>query len=162
MKFRPLFLFVFVVLIISISGCKPNPAALMTAVKADNTEEARKLIEKGADPNSRTSPTGWSALHYAARNGNVEIVGLLLKAGANPNYSGTMEGQTGTVVSLRPLLLAQATLDLVKQIPASEMDETLHQIGLDDPALLKSMKDPGAPDRYQKVVDALAPVTTKQ
>ncbi|MGA2832834.1 MAG: ankyrin repeat domain-containing protein [Terracidiphilus sp.] len=162
MKFRPLFLFVFVVLIISISGCKPNPVALMTAVKADNTEEARKFIEKGADPNSRTSPTGWSALHYAARNGNVEVVSLLLKAGANPNYSGTMEGQTGTVVSLKPLILAQATLDLVRQIPASDMEETLHQIGLDDPALLKSMKDPDAAIRYQKVVDALAPVTTEK
>jgi ankyrin repeat protein len=162
MRFRPLFLFALVALIISISGCKPNPAALMTAVKADNTEEARKLIDKGADPNSRTSPTGWSALHYAARNGNVEIVSSLLKAGADPNYSGTMEGQTGTVVSLRPLILAQATLDLVNQIPASEMDETLHQIGLDDPALLKSMKDPDAAVRYQKVVDALTPVTTKK
>jgi hypothetical protein len=30
---------------------------------------------------------------------------------------------------------------------------------LDDPALLKSMKDPVAADRYQKVVDLLAKVT---
>ena len=162
MKYRPLFVFALVILIISISGCKPDPASLMTAVKADNTEEAKKLIEKGADPNSRTSPSGWSVLHYAARNGNVEIVSLLLKAGADPNYSGTMEGQTGTVISLRPLILAQATLDLVKQIPAASMEETLHQIGLDDPALLKSMKDPNAAVRYQKVVDALTPVTTKK
>ena len=161
MKYRPLFLFAIALIILSASGCKPSPASLMTAVKADNTEEAKKLIEKSADPNSRTSPTGWSALHYAARNGNVEIVSLLLKSGADPNYSGTMEGQTGTVISLRPLLLAQATLDLVKQIPASSMDETLHQIGLDDPALLKSMKDPDAAVRYQKVVDVLTPVTTK-
>jgi ankyrin repeat protein len=162
MKYRPLFVFALVILIISISGCKPDPASLMTAVKADNTEEAKKLIEKGADPNSRTSPSGWSVLHYAARNGNVEIVSLLLKAGADPNYSGTMEGQTGTVISLRSLVLAQATLDLVKQIPASSMEETLHQIGLDDPALLKSMKDPDATVRYQKVVDALTAVTTKK
>jgi ankyrin repeat protein len=162
MKFRPLFLFPIALIILSITGCKPNPAALMTAVKADNTEEAKKLIEKGADPNSRTSPTGWSALHYAARNGNVEIVSQLLKAGADPNYAGTMEGQTGSVISLRPLVLAQATLDLVKQIPAASMEETLHQIGLDDPALLKSMKDPNAAARYQKVVDTLTPVTTKQ
>lgn len=162
MKYRPLFVFALVILIISISGCKPDPASLMTAVKADNTEEAKKLIEKGADPNSRTSPSGWSVLHYAARNGNVEIVSLLLKAGADPNYSGTMEGQTGTVISLRPLILAQATLDLVKQIPAASMEETLHQIGLDDPALLKSMKDPNAAVRYQKVVDALTTVTTKK
>ncbi|HUD76021.1 MAG TPA: ankyrin repeat domain-containing protein [Terracidiphilus sp.] len=162
MKYRPLFLFAIALIILSITGCKPNPAALMTAVKADNTEEAKKLIEKGADPNSRTSPTGWSALHYAARNGNVEVVSQLLKAGADPNYSGAMEGQTGNVISLYPLVLAQATLDLVKQIPAESMEETLHQIGLDDPALLKSMKAPDAAVRYQKVVDALTPVTTKK
>jgi hypothetical protein len=42
------------------------------------------------------------------------------------------------------------------------MEETLHQIGLDDPALLKSMKDPNAAVRYQKVVDALTTVTTKK
>ncbi len=131
----------------------------MTAIKTDNTADALKLIDKGADPNSRTSPSGWSALHYAARNGNVEIVQALLKAGADANYSGTMEGQTGSVVSLKPLILARATLDLVKQIPASSMEETLRQIGLDDPALLKSLKDPSAADRYQKVVDALANVT---
>lgn len=159
MRCRPLFLFALALFIFFTSGCKPNPASLMTAIKTDNTADALKLIDKGADPNSRTSPSGWSALHYAARNGNVEIVQALLKAGADANYSGTMEGQTGSVVSLKPLILARATLDLVKQIPASSMEETLRQIGLDDPALLKSLKDPSAADRYQKVVDALANVT---
>jgi len=131
----------------------------MTAVKADNTADTKALIGKGADANSRTSPTGWSALHYAARNGNVEEVQLLLNAGADPNFSGTMEGQTSNVVSLKPLVLAQASLDLVGQVPASSMDATLHQIGLDDPALLKSLKDPTAADRYKKVVDLLTKVT---
>ena len=60
-------------LIFPLSGCKPDPASLMKAVRADNTEEAKKLIQKGADANSRTTPTGWSVLHYAARNGNVEV-----------------------------------------------------------------------------------------
>jgi len=131
----------------------------MAAVKSDNTAEAKKLIEKGAGANSRTSATGWSALHYAARNGNAEIVQALLAAGADPNYSGAMEGQTGSVISLKPLVIARATLDLVNQIPASHIEETLRQNGLDDPALVKSMKDPTAADRYQKVVDALAKVT---
>jgi len=146
-------------------GSKPDVetmrTSLMSAVKADNTEEAIRLIKMGADANCRTSPNGWSALHFAVRNGNVKIVEALMQAGADPNYTGTMEGQTGSVISLRPLILAQATLDLVKQIPAASMEETLHQIGLDDPALLKSMKDPNATARYQKVVDALTPVTTK-
>jgi len=132
----------------------------MKAVRADNTEEAKKLIQKGADANSRTTPTGWSVLHYAARNGNVEVVQALLNAGADPNYSGTMEGQKGSAISLKPLVLAKVSLDLVSQIPASRIEETLRQNGLDDPALVKSMKDPTATDRYQKVVDALTKVTS--
>lgn len=147
-------------LLLPVLGCKPDPASLMKAVRADNTEEAKKLIGKGADANGRTTPTGWSVLHYAARNGNVEIVQALLSAGADPNYSGMMEGQKGSAISLKPMTLAKVSLDLVNQIPASRMEETLRQNGLDDPALVKSMKDPTAPDRYQKVVDTLAKVTS--
>ncbi len=159
MRYKFFLLLALIFLLLPVSGCKPNPASLMAAVKADNTEEAQTLIKKGADPNSRTSPSGWSALHYAARNGNVELVQLLLNAGADPNYSGTMEGQTGSAISLKPLVLAKVSLDLVSQIPVSRMEETLRQNGLDDPALLKSMQDPTAAGRYQKVVDALQKVT---
>jgi hypothetical protein len=130
-------------------------ASLIKAVKADNTELAKKLIKLGADVNGRTSANGWSALHYAVRNGNAEIVQLLLNAGADPDCLGTMEGQKDSVVSVRPLVLAQAALDFVSQVPPSNMEETLRQNGLDDPALVKSMKDPKATDRYRKVVDVL-------
>ena len=134
--------------------------SLLKAIRADDTEVAKRLIKLGADVNSRTSANGWSALHYAVRNGNAEVVQLLLSAGADPNYQGTMEGQRrDSVVSVRPLVLAEAALDLVNQVPASNMEETLRQNGLDDPALLKSMKDPRATDRYKKVVDVLTSVT---
>jgi ankyrin repeat protein len=131
----------------------------MSAVKADNTAEATKLIAKGADANSRTSPTGWSALHYAARNGNVEVVQALLKSGADANFSGSLDGKPNSPAAMKPLVLAQATLDLIDQIPAENMAETLHENGLDDPVLLKSVQDPMAADRYIKVVDALTKVT---
>jgi hypothetical protein len=159
MKYRPLFLFALVLSLLPISGCKPTPASLMTAVKADNTEETAKLLKKGADANSRTSPNGWSALHYAAMNGNVEIVQALLKAGADANYAGARDGQANSAVALKPMSLALGMLDVVSQVQAAEMEATLRQGGLDDPALLKSAKDPKAADRYRKVVDALAEVT---
>lgn len=166
MKLKSLLLVVLALSFLPVCGCKPSQESMRTsliaAVKADNTGDAKKLIDKGANPNSRTSPTGWSVLHYAARNGNVEEVQALLKAGADPNYSGTMEGQTGSVVSVQPLAIARATMDLVSQIPAANMEQTLRQIGLNDPALLKSLKDPSASNRYQKVVEILTGVTKEQ
>jgi len=129
------------------------------AVRSDNTELTKKLIKLGADANSRTSANGWSALHFAVRNGNAEIVQALLKAGADPNCLGTLDGQKESAVSLRPLVLAQAALDLVTEVPSSDIEQTLRQNGLDDPALVKSMTDPNATSRYQKVVDVLTNVT---
>jgi hypothetical protein len=63
---------------------------------------------------------------------------------------------------MKPMVLAQVSLDLLSQIQASEMEKILREYGMDDPALLKSMKDPNAAVRYQKVVDALTTVTTKK
>jgi len=159
MKYRSLLLFALVLSLFPISGCKPDPASLMTAVKADNTEDAIKLIKKGADANSRTSPNGWSALHYAARNGNVEVVQQLLNAGADANYSGSMDGKANSAAAFKPLVLAQVSLEVVSQIKPAEMEAKLREIGLNDPALLKSMKDPTAAARYQKVISLLAKAT---
>ena len=159
MKNTLLFLFVLALALIPIIGCKPDPSLLMPAVKADNTAEAVRLIEKGADANSRTSPNGWSVLHYAAMNGNVEIVQALLKAGADANYYGVKDGQANSAKALKPLSLAQGMLEVVTQIQTPLIEANLRESGLDDPALLKSATDPNAAVRYQKVVDLLAGVT---
>ena len=60
------------------------------------------LRKKGANINaalSKQSAKGWTALHYAAVNGDVELVKYLVKYGANVNKS-TGEGST-------PLFLAR-------------------------------------------------------
>jgi ankyrin repeat protein len=135
----------------TVTGCKPNPASLMAAVRADNTEEVKKLIDKGADVNSCTMLNGWSVLHYAAMNGNVEIVQALLNAGANPIYAGTKDGQANSAAR-RPLDLAQGMLNVVTGLQSSEIEAVLRENGLDDPVLLKSAKDPNAEDRYEKII----------
>jgi ankyrin repeat protein len=151
MRLKPLFLFALVLSLISITGCKSDPPSLMPAVKADNTAEVITLIGKGADVNSRTSPKGWSALHYAAMNGNVEIVQALLKAGADPNYAGTKDGQATTAARM-PLDLAQGMMNVVNEIQPNDREAELRKNGLDDPVLIKSAKDPNAVDRYEKIV----------
>ena len=148
MRCRSLLFFTLTLSLVFATGCKTDPASLMTAVKADNTAEVIRLIGKGADPNSRTLPKGWSALHYAAMNGNVEIVQALLKAGADSNYAGTKDGQANSAARM-PLDLAQGMLDVVN---AGQPTEKLRENGLDDPVLLKSAKDPNAVDRYEKII----------
>ena len=54
---------------------------------------ARVLLDGGADPRARLG-TGESVLMTAARTGNVEIVRLLLAAGADPNVAEAYRGQT--------------------------------------------------------------------
>ncbi len=158
MKWKPVFQLLLVLSLLPMAGCKPDSVSLMTAVKADNTADAKSLIGKGADANSRTSPNGWSALHYAARNGNVEIVQALLNAGADANYAGSMDGKANSAMS-KPLALAQGMLDVVTVVQPSEMEAKLRANGLDDPALVKSATDPKAAERYQKVVELLRAVT---
>jgi hypothetical protein len=157
MKIKLLLLSILVFSLIPLTGCKPAPELLMTAVKADNSAEALKLLGKGADANVRTSPNGWSALHYAARNGNVEVVQALLNGGADANYAGTMDGKAGS--SVKPLALAQIMLEVIGQVQNSQIEANLRESGVDDPALLKSATDPKAGERYQKVVDILSKVT---
>jgi ankyrin repeat protein len=159
MRCKSLFYFSVALSLFSVTGCKPNPESLMAAIKADNTKEAIRLIEKGADPNSLSSPNGWSALHYAAMNGNVEIVKALLKYGADPNYSATKDGKANAVLAVKPYSLALGMLDIVCELKPSEIEGKLRENGLDDPVLLKSAKDPNAVEHYQDVVGLLINIT---
>ena len=52
---------------------------------ADGEEElVRRLLQKGADPNS-PDDVAFTTLHVAAQNGHVHVVRTLLNSGANPN-----------------------------------------------------------------------------
>jgi len=63
----------------------------LRAVETGNGERAIKLLAKGADVNARTA-VGLTALHVASANGDIGLVGLLLRHGASPNeesFGGT-------------------------------------------------------------------------
>ncbi len=64
---------------------------LMIAVEMENIPIARRLIEAGADVNANEEARiGDTALHTAARNGTLEMVELLVSAGADPTIRGWM------------------------------------------------------------------------
>ncbi len=64
---------------------------LTIAVEMEDIPIARRLIEAGADVNAHNEPQiGDTALHRAAANGTLEMVELLLEAGADPTIEGWM------------------------------------------------------------------------
>ena len=73
-------------------------APVADAVMKRDAEVVRTLIKGGADVNAAQGD-GMTALHWAARNGDVELTRVLLYAGANVKASTRLGGYT-------PLLLA--------------------------------------------------------
>jgi len=70
------------------------------------TEEAKVLLEHGANPNSREFQQGATCLASAVFEGNVEIAKLLLKHGADRN-AGIMRGQQVNAKTLAQQLKAK-------------------------------------------------------
>ena len=64
---------------------------LMIAVDTESIKIAKRLLEAGADVNAHNEPRiGDTALRRAAENGTLEMVELLLAAGADPTIPGWM------------------------------------------------------------------------
>lgn len=64
----------------------------MLSSSLGNTEVVAELLRLNADTNLPEAD-GWTALHFAARNNNVEVVNMLLAAGANAAIK-TGDGRT--------------------------------------------------------------------
>jgi len=84
-----------------------DESALMLAALRGDLELCQWLIKKGADVNK----TGWTPLHYAATNGHVEVINLLLDEYAyidaeSPNGTTPlmMAAQYGTPSAVKLLL----------------------------------------------------------
>lgn len=59
---------------------------LYTAAAANNTEEVLKLCGEAVPPTYVHEKSGWTPLHWAAKNGNVEMVAALIEHGATAPY----------------------------------------------------------------------------
>lgn len=73
-----------------ISTVSQTKNKLILAVQADNLDEVKMLIAKGKRVNVRDrNYDGNSPLHFAVENGNLEIVQILLNAGAKINFKNS-------------------------------------------------------------------------
>lgn len=93
---------------------RSGQTALMWALEQRHSEAARALVDGGADVHAR-SQSGFTPLLFAAKQGDLESVRILLAAGANTNEgtpvrSVTGRRRAGTVPDgMNPLLMASVS-----------------------------------------------------
>jgi len=102
-----------------------DESPLMLAALAGDAKMCRMLIERDADVNK----TGWTPLHYAATNGHLDVINLLLEENAyidaaSPNGSTPlmMAARYGTPEAVKLLLEAGADPSLVNSLGLSALD----------------------------------------
>jgi hypothetical protein len=75
------------------AGCAADQQSpLERAAVLGQRDEVARLLAGGADPRERTN-RGFTALGLAAREGRVEVIELLVRAGADPNLRDTNENE---------------------------------------------------------------------
>ncbi|MBA3771283.1 MAG: ankyrin repeat domain-containing protein [Ramlibacter sp.] len=102
-----------------------DESPLMMAALKGHLELVRKLIDRGADVNK----TGWTPLHYAATNGHMPVIDLLLENHAyidaeSPNGTTPlmMAAHYGTPAAVKLLLDAGADPKLKNQLGLTAID----------------------------------------
>lgn len=77
---------------------------LREAVCIGDTDAVQDLVNLGVDVNARHSVTGWTALHWACKQGYLDVAALLLKNGADKNLRSEIGETPASVCSNQQIL----------------------------------------------------------
>jgi ankyrin repeat protein len=85
---------------LAISSNNESNLPINAAAAGRRNDVVRLLVERGCPPDARASDQGYTALHLAANNGNVELVEFLLRSGADRNLR-TGAGETAHDLAIK-------------------------------------------------------------
>ena len=116
----------------------------------NNIERVRQLLDFGVNPNYQRPDGGGTALMDASLEGRIEIVRMLLEAGADTNIIDD-EGNTALILALLPgftdiakmLLEAGADPNII-QDDSTALDIAYNPFYLSDPEIIDILKAAGA------------------
>ncbi len=123
--------------------------SFLKAVVENDLGRVTKWLKKGVDVNEPERPSGWCALHYAAKSGNEEMVKLLLDNGADPKIAGAGSRQVGNKWIVDPQMVVEVMLYYSKPENRSPM------ILSECRDMLALLDAPGAVDRYKRILEML-------
>jgi ankyrin repeat protein len=106
----------------------PSSAPVAEAAMSRDKETLRRLLQQGVDVNTAQGD-GMTALHWTARNGDAELAGMLLYAGANLRATTRLGGymplhlasQAGHVPIIDALVKAGASVSTVTSTGATAL-----------------------------------------
>ncbi|KAL8222423.1 UNVERIFIED_CONTAM: hypothetical protein K2H54_075969 [Gekko kuhli] len=79
------------------------PERLREAAALGDVEEVQRLVEAGADVNSRNEINGWTCLHWASKRNHARVVSYLLGAGADKEILTVREETPAQLTSKREI-----------------------------------------------------------
>ena len=94
---------------VAVANNNENNLPINAAAAGRRNAVVRLLVERGCPPDARGSDHGYTALHLAANNGNVELIEFLLHSGADRRLK-TGAGETAHDLAVKQSHTAVAAL----------------------------------------------------
>jgi uncharacterized protein len=145
-----------------LTAAATGPALVADAAQAHDREAVKALLKQAADVNGAQGD-GMTALHWAAQNNDVELVQMLLYAGANVKATTRINGYTPLLLAARagngpalpPLLAAGAD---VNGATANGTTALMFAAASGDVAAVAALLDHGADVNARDSVRGLTPI----